>query len=150
MPSSPKNYHPSTTVPKPVGIIILFVFFLPILTVGGTYSVASTEMMSELGIISEHIQFANFATSIGMAAFCLFCIAGSHTPAENDVPGRILPDVHLQLYLCQDRQRFPAGTMQHLYGIPTNGADDGQPLHPHKYAGISRRTTKLHPATSHN
>ena len=37
------------------------------------------------------------------------------------MPGRILPDVHLQLYLCQDRQRFPAGTMQHLYGIPTNG-----------------------------
>ncbi|MGG6498828.1 UNVERIFIED_CONTAM: MFS transporter, partial [Bacteroidetes bacterium 56_B9] len=42
------------------------------LTVGGTYSVASTEMMSGLGIISEHIQFANFATSIGMAAFCPF------------------------------------------------------------------------------
>ncbi len=117
MPSYPKNYPFYNWVPKPVGIIILFVFFLPILTVGGTYSVASTEMMSELGIISEHIQFANFATSIGMAAFCPFlyrlvvirrqkmmCLAG------------ILPDVHLQLYLCQDRQRFPAGTMQHLYG----------------------------------
>ncbi len=100
MPSSPKNYPFYNWVPKPVGIIILFVFFLPILTVGGTYSVASTEMMSGLGIISEHIQFANFATS--------------------------------QLYLCQDRQCFPAGTMQHLYGIPTNGTDDGQPLHPHK------------------
>ena len=72
MPSSPKNYPFYNWVPKPVGIIILFVFFLPILTVGGTYSVASTEMMSELGIISEHIQFANFATSIGMAAFCPF------------------------------------------------------------------------------
>lgn len=132
MPSSPKNYPFYNWVPKPVGIIILFVFFLPILTVGGTYSVASTEMMSGLGIISEHIQFANFATSIGMAAFCPFlyrlvvirrqkmmCLAG-------------FPDVHLQLYLCQDRQCFPAGTMQHLYGIPTNGTDDGQPLHPHK------------------
>lgn len=72
MPSSPKNYPFYNWVPKPVGIIILFVFFLPILTVGGTYSVASTEMMSGLGIISEHIQFANFATSIGMAAFCPF------------------------------------------------------------------------------
>lgn len=72
MPSYPKNYPFYNWVPKPVGIIILFVFFLPILTVGGTYSVASTEMMSELGIISEHIQFANFATSIGMAAFCPF------------------------------------------------------------------------------
>lgn len=56
MPSSPKNYPFYNWVPKPVGIIILFVFFLPILTVGGTYSVASTEMMSGLGIISEHIQ----------------------------------------------------------------------------------------------
>ena len=80
-------------------------------------------MMSELGIISEHIQFANFATSIGMAAFCLFCIGcGSHTPAENDVPGRILPDVHLQLYLLPRQTAFfPAGTMQHLTGIPMNG-----------------------------
>lgn len=53
MPSYPKNYPFYNWVPKPVGIIILFVFFLPILTVGGTYSVASTEMMSELGIISR-------------------------------------------------------------------------------------------------
>ena len=29
-------------------------------------------MMSGLGIISEHLQFTNFATSIGMAAFCPF------------------------------------------------------------------------------
>ena len=36
------------------------------------YSVNSTEMMSGLGIISEHITFTNFATSIGMAAFCPF------------------------------------------------------------------------------
>ena len=42
MPSSPKNYPFYNWVPKPVGIIILFVFFLPILTVGGTYSVASS------------------------------------------------------------------------------------------------------------
>ena len=53
MPSYPKNYPFYNWVPKPVGIIILFVFFLPILTVGGTYSVASTEMMSGLGIISS-------------------------------------------------------------------------------------------------
>ena len=39
---------------------------------GGVYSVNSTEMMSGLGIISEHITFTNFATSIGMAAFCPF------------------------------------------------------------------------------
>ena len=72
MPSYPKNYPFYNWVPKPIGIIILLVFFLPILTVGGTYSANGTEMMSGLGIISEHIQFANFATSIGMAAFCPF------------------------------------------------------------------------------
>jgi len=74
MPSYPKNYPFYNWVPKPVGIIILFVFFLPILTVGGTYSVASTEMMSGLGIISEHIQFANFATSMVWRHSAPFCI----------------------------------------------------------------------------
>ena len=63
MPAYPKNYPFYNWVPKPIGIIILFMFFLPILTVGGTYSANGTEMMSGLGIISEHIQFANFATS---------------------------------------------------------------------------------------
>ena len=69
MPSCPRNYPFYNWVPKPVGIIILLFFFLPILSVGGVYSVNSTEMMSGLGIISEHIQFANFVTSIGMATF---------------------------------------------------------------------------------
>ena len=46
MPSYPKNYPFYNWVPKPVGIIILILFFLPILTVGGTYSVNSTEMMN--------------------------------------------------------------------------------------------------------
>ena len=72
MPSYPKNYPFYNWMPKPLGIIILLFFFLPILTVGGVYSVNSTEMMSGLGIISEHIQFANFVTSIGMAAFAPF------------------------------------------------------------------------------
>ena len=72
MPSCPRNYPFYNWVPKPVGIIILLFFFLPILSVGGVYSVNSTEMMSGLGIISEHIQFANFVTSIGMAAFAPF------------------------------------------------------------------------------
>lgn len=72
MPSCPKNYPFYNWVPKPLGILILLFLFLPILTVGGTYSVNSGEMMSGLGIISEHIQFATFATSVGMAAFAPF------------------------------------------------------------------------------
>ena len=99
MPSYPKNYPFYSWMPKPLGIIILLFFFLPILTVGGVYSVNSTEMMSGLGIISEHIQFANFVTSIGMAAFAPFLCA----PGEDDVHCRIRIDVYIQLYLCQDR-----------------------------------------------
>lgn len=92
MPSYPKNYPFYNWVPKPVGIIIMLLLFIPILTVGGVYSVNSTEMMSGLGIISEHIQFTNFVTSIGMAAFAPFlyrlmrirrekmmCLAGSRS-----------------------------------------------------------------------
>lgn len=72
MASYPKNYPFYNWVPKPVGIVILLFLFLPILTVGGVYASNSGEMMSGLGIISEHIQFAGFVTSVGMAAFCPF------------------------------------------------------------------------------
>lgn len=72
MASYPKNYPFYNWVPKPVGIVVLLFLFLPILTVGGVYTSNSGEMMSGLGIISEHIQFAGFVTSVGMAAFCPF------------------------------------------------------------------------------
>lgn len=72
MVSYPKNYPFYDWVPKPVGIIILILLFIPILTIGGVYAVNSGEMMSDLGIQSEHIQFVNFVTSIGMAAFAPF------------------------------------------------------------------------------
>ncbi|WP_085536776.1 MFS transporter [Massilibacteroides vaginae] len=72
MTSLPPNYPFYNWVPKPLGILILLFLFLPILTIGGVYSVNSGEMMSGLGIVSEHIQFANFVTSIGMAAFAPF------------------------------------------------------------------------------
>ena len=72
MPSYPRNYPFYNWVPKWLGILILVVMFIPGLSVGGVYSVNSTEMMGGLGIISEHITFTNFATSIGMAAFCPF------------------------------------------------------------------------------
>ena len=72
MPQYPKNYPFYNWVPKPLGIIILILLFIPILTVGGVYSVNSGEMMSGLGIQSEHIQFVSFCTSIGMASFAPF------------------------------------------------------------------------------
>lgn len=76
MSSYPRNYPFYNWVPKWLGILILVLMFIPILTVGGVYSVNSTEMMSGLGIISEHVTFTNFATSIGMAAFVRFISAG--------------------------------------------------------------------------
>lgn len=72
MASRPRNYPFYNWVPKPVGILILLLFFIPILTTSGVYTVNSTEMLSGLGILSEHIQFVGFLTSIGMAAFCPF------------------------------------------------------------------------------
>lgn len=72
MISYTKNYPFYNWVPKPLGILILLFLFLPILTVGGVYTANSGEMTSGLGILSEHIQFAGFVTSIGMAAFCPF------------------------------------------------------------------------------
>lgn len=72
MACRPKNYPFYNWVPKPVGIIILILLFIPILTVGGVYSANNGEMMSGLGLQSEHIQFVGFVTSIGMAAFSPF------------------------------------------------------------------------------
>lgn len=67
-----KNYPFYNWVPKPLGIILLILLFIPILTVGGVYTANSGEMTSELGIQSEHIQFVGFVTSVGMAAFSPF------------------------------------------------------------------------------
>ena len=94
MPSYPKNYPFYSWMPKPLGIIILLFFFLPILTVGGVYSVNSTEMMSGLGSL------CSFPISVGV------CAAG-----EDDVYCRVCVHVYIQLYLCKDRQRFSVGAL---------------------------------------
>ena len=72
MPSLPKNYPFYNWVPKSLGILILILLFVPILTASGVYTANSGEMLSGLGIQSEHIQFVSFLTSVGMAAFSPF------------------------------------------------------------------------------
>ena len=67
-----RNYPFYSWVPKPLGIIFMILLFIPILTLGGVYTANSTEMVGGLGIISEHITFVNFCTSVGMASFCPF------------------------------------------------------------------------------
>lgn len=67
-----RNYPFYDWMPKPLGVILLILLFIPILTVSGVYTANSGEMTSGLGIQSEHIQFVGFVTSIGMAAFSPF------------------------------------------------------------------------------
>ena len=67
-----KNFPFYDWVPKPLGIIFLMLLFIPIMTVSGAYSANSSEMVGGLGILSEHISFVGFCTSIGMAAFSPF------------------------------------------------------------------------------
>lgn len=67
-----KNFPFYDWVPKPLGIIFLMLLFIPIMTVSGAYTANSSEMVGGLGILSEHISFIGFCTSIGMAAFSPF------------------------------------------------------------------------------
>ena len=67
-----KNFPFYDWVPKPLGIIFLIALFIPIMTVSGVYSANSSEMVGGLGIMSEHISFVGFVTSVGMAAFSPF------------------------------------------------------------------------------
>lgn len=53
-------------VPKWLGCLVLFYLFFPLLFVSGAYSSNSANMLSGLGIISEHIMFATFAAAIGL------------------------------------------------------------------------------------
>ena len=53
MPSLPKNYPFYNWVPKPLGILILILLFIPILTAGGVYTANSSEMLLSLIHISE-------------------------------------------------------------------------------------------------
>lgn len=59
-------------VPKGVEIIVLIMFFVPALGAGGPFQATSTELYSGLGILSEHISFANYMVSVGMSAFAAF------------------------------------------------------------------------------
>ena len=59
-------------VPRWLQICVHILLFIPILFISGVYSPNASEMSGELGIISEHIQYANFATSVGMAVITPF------------------------------------------------------------------------------
>ena len=59
-------------VPGWLQVTVHILLFVPILFISGVYSPNASEMSSELGIIAEHIQYANFATAVGMAVIAPF------------------------------------------------------------------------------
>lgn len=73
--SNDKQNHPFYNwVPRPVGIIVLLLMFIPPTFSGGAYISNLNEMAGGLGGWTEDIQLASFFTSIGMCLFPPFMI----------------------------------------------------------------------------
>lgn len=68
--------HPfHSWVPRPVGILILLLMFVPPTFSGGAYLCNIGEMSGSLGLWAEDIQTASFFTSIGMCLFPPFMVS---------------------------------------------------------------------------
>lgn len=61
-------------VPRPVGILVLLLMFVPPTFSGGAYLCNVSEMSGSLGLQTEAIQLASFFTSIGMCLFPPFMV----------------------------------------------------------------------------
>jgi MFS family permease len=55
-------------VPKPVMLLLIIVYLFPLLSVSGVYTSLMQDMVGSTGLMSEHIQMAMNAGTIGMAA----------------------------------------------------------------------------------
>lgn len=70
-----KNNHPfHEWVPRPIGILVLLLMFVPPTFSGGAYLCNIGEMSGGLGVWTEDIQLASFFTSIGMCLFPPFMV----------------------------------------------------------------------------
>lgn len=61
-------------MPKPIGIVILLLIFVPPTFSGGAYLCNVSEMSGDLALWTEDIQMASFFTSIGMCLFPPFMV----------------------------------------------------------------------------
>lgn len=61
-------------VPRPLGILVLLLMFVPPTFSGGAYLCNVSEMSGSLGLQTEAIQLASFFTSIGMCLFPPFMV----------------------------------------------------------------------------
>ncbi len=70
-----KSNHPFYEwVPRPIGIIVLLLMFVPPTFSGGAYLCNLNEMSGGLGVWTEDIQMSSFFTSIGMCLFPPFMV----------------------------------------------------------------------------
>lgn len=70
-----KSNHPfHEWVPRPIGILVLLLMFVPPTFSGGAYLCNIGEMSGGLGVWTEDIQLASFFTSIGMCLFPPFMV----------------------------------------------------------------------------
>ena len=73
--SEPNSNFPFYSwVPKPLGILVLLLMFVPPTFSGGAYLCNVSEMSSGLALWTEDVQMASFFTSIGMCLFPPFMV----------------------------------------------------------------------------
>ena len=64
---TPLNVPIRPWVPRWLGIVTAFTVMLPIILINGAYTGTITEVSGTLGVLSEDISMAYYATSAGMA-----------------------------------------------------------------------------------
>lgn len=74
MSEQSNNFPFYSWVPKPLGIVIMLLMFVPPTFSGGAYLCNVSEMSSGLALWTEDIQMASFFTSIGMCLFPPFMV----------------------------------------------------------------------------
>ena len=62
-----ENYPFYPWMPKPLGVLVLLVLFVPLFFSGGTYLSNINEMAGSMGVLAENFQFLSLCASVGMS-----------------------------------------------------------------------------------